>query len=358
MAHNVSDVGEKQIISSLIMPLFRSVADTVEVGVGDDAAVIRVSADLSLALTIDRIPQDLVAYKLGLMDEYHLGRYLVSVNLSDLAAMGAMPLCILLSLCLPKSFSMDALRGLLQGAHDRARASGASVLGGDTKHGTSLNLVAAAVGTIPSGSALTRGAANPGDLLFCTGRPGLFGMALAYFLVAKPSGLALPPSAESTLRSKLVSPQPKTAEGCLLRLTGRVQCCQDVSDGVSQTVRELAAASGVRCVLDWGVLREIGGEEASTIASHCDCAVEDVLLGPGADLELVFTARPDAREAIEGTMRERGVEVHVIGHCEQGEGTAISCEGSQTADRHRGWEHFGKLSDLSALRNLYKRPRG
>ena len=208
-------LGEKGIIRDLIRPLFA--VDSLEVGLGDDAAVLKVADNLSIVLTIDKIPPQLVAQTLGVMTDRDVGRYLVVANLSDLAAMGACPIALLLSICLPIDFTKERLKAFLEGFAEASREFSVPVAGGDTAGGAATAFVAAAVGRIEPGTALRRSTAQVGDVIFATGRPGSFGTALAYFLVAKPRGEYLPPEDEAFLVEKLCHPTPRLEQGKLLR---------------------------------------------------------------------------------------------------------------------------------------------
>lgn len=85
----VRDLGEKRIIAEIIRPLCGKTV--VPIGIGDDAAMLAVPAGKNVVVSTDKIPEDLLAIQLGLMDVYHHGRYLATVNISDIAAMGGDP---------------------------------------------------------------------------------------------------------------------------------------------------------------------------------------------------------------------------------------------------------------------------
>src|SRR4051812_32258242 len=101
----ISDIGEKRLIQEFIRPLFNS-ADRVE-GVGDDCAMLSAPEGQLWLFSTDRVPADLIAFRLGVLDHCGLGRYLARLNISDIAACGGTPVALLLNLGLPDDFPYE-----------------------------------------------------------------------------------------------------------------------------------------------------------------------------------------------------------------------------------------------------------
>ena len=349
----LSAIGEKGLIASMIRPLFGDAA--VDVGVGDDAAVVSLQNGPSLVLTIDKIPEQLVAVSLGLMDDYDVGRYLVVANLSDLAAMGADPVAFLMSLCLPADLPQERLASLLRGIGDAASDYDTPVVGGDTGGGSAISLVGVAVGTVSGNAPLTRCGARPGDVLLATGSPGTFGVALAYFMVARPAGLRLPTHEEDLLRDKLAKPVPRLKDGRLLRQLGLVTACQDISDGVGQTARELSQESGVGVLVESRSLIASSQVDVSAVARACNVQAAEIMLGPGADFELLVAIPSErAAEATEALHRS-GQVLSCIGHFTDSGCSVAMADGSRLPIPETGWSHFSGLPDLERIRKVYSR---
>jgi thiamine-monophosphate kinase len=349
----ISDIGEKEAIASLITPLLKTPGKGI--GIGDDAAVIPLTDSLAVVLTIDRIPHQLVAYVKGVMTDYDVGRYLIVANLSDLAAMGAHPVGVLVSLCLPLDYRIHDLREFVRGVADAAKEYGAPVIGGDTKSGPSANFVAAAVGTIEYSKAMRRSGARPGDAIMVTGTPGAFGAGLAYLLIAKEAGLKLPKQDEHELLQKLTHPVPRLEEGSFLAQSGFANACQDISDGIGQTLVEIAAMSSVGCEIHSSLLAKACPKAAIQISSFCECGIEDILLGPGADFELLTAVPPRKVPKIQEAFSARGWPLHKIGQfCDTGM-VLVRESGDREPLRGMGWEHFAGESDVDSIRSSYER---
>jgi thiamine-monophosphate kinase len=354
VGESISSLGEKELIRRLFQPAFTG-AFRLEVPIGDDAAVVALPSGRSLVATIDKIPERLIAHQLGLVTYEHLGRYLVAANLSDLAAMGADPLGILLSFCLPSSFGLKDVEDLTLGISSTCARYEVPVLGGDTGGGSAPSLVAAALGTLPSGTALRRDGACPGDVLYSTGTPGTFGVALAYYLVARNEGLILETTDERLLLARFRAAEPQLLAGRMLRDSGVVRACQDISDGVGQTALELATNSGCAVELDIALLSQAGPTFASKVAEACECPIERLLLGPGADFELMFAARPDDAASIESLFAEANIRISPIGRFVDGSGGFGRYSNGEIRPLPEiGWKHFTGKSDLDSIRSTYQ----
>ncbi|AXS39748.1 AIR synthase related protein [Breoghania sp. L-A4] len=164
----VGEVGEKRLIRDHIRPLAQKTGRTNSIW--DDCATISAGVD-NITITTDKIPEDLVAWKYGLMDSVALGRYLVEVNASDICSMGCQPKYLLVNVALPRNFSASEFIKIYSGISKRCRELGISIVGGDTKFASSLSLVGIAVGYGASGN-FHRYTAGPSELVFVTGKVG------------------------------------------------------------------------------------------------------------------------------------------------------------------------------------------
>ena len=354
----VADLGEKRIISDLIKPLFlNSVAENVEVPIGDDCAILRIPNEHSVVVTIDKVPEHLIPFRLGLMTMRQLGRYLLVSSLSDLAAMAAQPLAALLSVCLPHDFSVNDLRELLQGVNDAAVSFDCPVVGGDTKGATSWSLVSTALGTVRRGQSLKRCTARAGDVVCVTGTAGRVGTALAYFLGRHAKNGVLSSEDERFLIDGFCAAMPRIDAAQRLRAAG-VHACQDISDGIGQTAAEIANASGIRLELDTTRIHDRVRRCAATIADVSDNRAVDILTGPGADFELMFTLPPALMDSVATTLSEVGVDIFPVGHAVDGDGawvmTADGLENLQGA----GFEHLtGRPDDHVIMARQKQSPK-
>lgn len=256
----------------------------VVLGIGDDAAVLRVPRDRDLVVTTDT----LVAgrhFPRGTAPR-DIGWKALAVNLSDLAAMGAAPAWASLALTLPR-IDVEWLDAFVGGFMALARRHGVVLVGGDTTRGP-LSITVSAHGLVPLGTALRRDGARVGDAIYVSGSPG---DAAAGLRIARGGLRVAPAGAARALRARLDRPEPRVALGLALR--GVVSAAIDVSDGLAQDLGHVLRASGVGAVLEVDALpasRALRAAVAGTVARR------RLQLAGGDDYELCFTV-PPRREA-------------------------------------------------------------
>lgn len=275
--------GEFDLIREFFTRSTRDAA--VQLGVGDDAALLAVPAGQELVVTTDTLvngrhfPEDAAPYDIGWKA--------LAVNLSDLAAMGAQARWVTLALTLPDS-DEKFLRGFSEGFFALAEREGVSLIGGDTTRGP-LAITVTALGLVPAGAALRRNGAQPGDDIYVSGSIGDAGLGLR--LVLQQWADDLPAAAADFVLRRLHRPEPRLALGAALR--GLASSCLDVSDGLAQDLGHVLAASEVGAELDLESL------PLSAALAAVDPAFADVLaLTSGDDYELLFTAAATQREKI------------------------------------------------------------
>ena len=260
----------------------------VVLGVGDDAAVLRVTDGHELVLAVDMMVES--RHFVAGADPESLGHKVLAVNLSDIAAMGARPRWALLAGALPDS---DAawLEAFSRGLFRLASEHGVALVGGDTTRGPR-NLCLTIAGEVPFGQAVRRKGATSGDDVWVSGTLGDAMLALA--VIERRTTL---PGAEFTAaRRKLERPEPRVPLGQALR--GTASAMIDVSDGLSGDLAHILEASGVGALVDLvlvprsaALAAKLGGDERE-LALRC-------LLAGGDDYELCFTAPASVRERVE-----------------------------------------------------------
>ena len=316
--HTLADVGEKAAVSIILSRLRGSAA----VGPGDDAAAIEVGGKYVVAST-DVVSR--LAHLPGAMTMRDIGWFVSAVNLSDVAAMGARPLGVLLSFCLPRDFLMKDLEEIMAGAQDCVSASDTEILGGDTKEGSELVIAGTALGEVDKERILLRRGAREGDLLAVT---GTMGMAAAGYASAV-KGLNAPAAVDA-----LIHPMPRIREGMALSATGAATSAMDVTDGLAYSVHELSRQSGIFFSVDWNAIPV--RKEVYEIAMAAGGRAEDMVLHYGGDYELLFTIRPDMLDAVKGAL---GDGFSVIGRAE-GQENVLMRDGKVSQLESRGYEHF------------------
>jgi thiamine-monophosphate kinase len=277
----------------------------VEVGVGDDAAVLRPTPGRRLVVTTDVLVEGR-HFGSAFSEPEDWGWKAVAVNLSDLAAMGAAARWLLVALTVPDQASLTLLQRLYAGIGEACEAFAVALVGGDTSGGPALSLAVTALGE--ADRAVTRAGARPGDRLVVSGPLG-----------AAAAGLALLERADQPARELLGRfpglaaahrrPRPELATGMRLAHAGATAMI-DLSDGLAGDALHLAEASGLGIELhDAAVPLAPGVAEAAALLGRDPAELalgggEDYLLAaalpPTADLGGVldcgrFTAEPHRR---------------------------------------------------------------
>lgn len=307
----------------------RGPARRVELGIGDDCALLSPAPGTTLAITTDTLVSG--RHFLPDVDPARLGHKSLAVNLSDLASMGARPLAFTLALALPEA---DArwLEGFASGLFALADRFGCELIGGDTTRGP-LNIGITAFGELPAGCALRRDRAEPGDDLWVSGELG--GGVLALQLRRADVDLG-PISAEAAAQAfdRLDTPEPRVALGIALRHLARAAI--DVSDGLLGDLGHICERSRVGAEVHWESV-----PLAPALAAAAPQARPGLALAGGDDYELLFTAPPENRSAIEALAERLGLPLSRIGSVVSGAGVRVLDAGGRpvTIDR-KSHDHF------------------
>jgi thiamine-monophosphate kinase len=302
----------------IIRRYFERPAPTALMGVGDDAALVRPTAGMEIAVSTDLLVEGR-HFRAG-ADPRKLGHKALAVNLSDMAAMGATPRWLTLALSLP-SVDEAWIAAFADGLFALAARFGVELIGGDTVRGPR-SICICILGEVPEGQALRRDGARPGDDVWVSGELG--GAALA---------LAQPGIAEAERR--LHEPEPRVALG--ERLRGRASAAIDVSDGFAQDLGHLLERSGCGAQVQYERL-----PKCAAFARIAQPRLErKYVLSGGDDYELVFTAPQAARAAIADVARETGVPLARVGAIRAGEPTLSIADGQgNEIPIARGFDHF------------------
>lgn len=312
-------MGEFELIRRYFSPLAgQSRAASLVLGPGDDCAIERVGPGNDLVFSVDTLVEG-VHFPAGYNPE-HLGWRALAVAASDLAAMGAQPVCFTLALTLPEA-SPQWLDRFSRGLARASRAFGLELAGGDTTRGP-LTLTLQVHGEVPAGGAILRSGAAVGDYVCVSGVLGEAGAALDYLDTASPS------SDQLIVLKRYHSPVPRLDLG--MALQGVASAAIDISDGLLADLGHILEASAVGAELDSqavpvssAVSRLKGREEALRLA-----------LEAGDDYELCVTIPPALWESLPESVRR---QLSIIGK-------VVAGSGIQGVDRvlvAGGYDHFG-----------------
>ncbi|TGN38468.1 thiamine-phosphate kinase [Marinobacter confluentis] len=318
-------MGEFDLIRRYFLPVANAERHpSLVLGPGDDCAIQRVDQGQELVFSVDTLVEG-VHFPANYPPE-KLARRSLAVAASDLAAMGAEPVCFTLALTLPKA-STDWLKAFSAGLATASREFGLSLAGGDTTRGP-LSLTLQVHGTVPIDGAIKRSGAQVGDLVCVSGTLGDAGAALS--LLDQPS----PTAEQAALLARYHSPQPRLALGKALR--GYASAAIDISDGLVADLGHLLEASGAGGVID---THKLPLSDALT-ALRPDAL--QLALNAGDDYELCFTISEPSLDSLNSqkTHPEAMLErLTVIGRVREGPG--LSLDGVSTQVQSGGYDHFG-----------------
>ncbi len=288
--------------------------DSVDLGVGDDSALLTPPSNQQLVICADT----LVAGRHFPLDTspHAIGWKCVAVNLSDIAAMGAKPHSILLALSLPQ-IDHDWLKGFSQGLYDCCDQFGVSLIGGDTTQSPHLTLSVTALGWIEQGKAIPRSGAQVGDLVVVSGTLGDAAFALQHL--------------GHSLQTRLDYPTPRCELGQALK--NLASSMIDVSDGLAQDLGHILKASQVGAILDLDQLPlnkplQLLPEEQKW----------QYALAGGDDYELCFTISPQNYATL--LQNNPRTLTTIIGHIQQELGLHLQKDGLDHALHFHGYQHF------------------
>lgn len=305
---------------------------------GDDAAALEVPAGESLVLTVDAAVEG-VHFRREWLSWESVGYRAAAAALSDVAAMAARPLGVLVSLLLPPELERDVVVSLGRGLGECLRAHETPLLGGNVSRSpgpVALDVTAAGSTSRP----VPRSGARPGDELWVTGSLG--GAACALWHLSR----YLEPA--PACRRRFERPSPRLREAAWLAERAEVHACIDLSDGLGGDARHLAAASGVRLEVEVEAL-----PLAEALRGYADrkTALRLALSG-GEDYELLLAAAPGSVGAVCRRFEEElGTSLTRVGGVHEGSGVAwLDAGGRRLPEEPGGYGHFGSREGGAAGR--------
>lgn len=310
----------------------------VRMGVGDDAALVRVRRNHDLILTAD-LSIEGVHFKPGLHSARSVGHRALARSLSDIAAMGGVPRFALISVAFPQAVSDSWIEDFYRGIMELAERFRVNVIGGDTSivRRTAMIDVTLA-GEVPRGKGCLRSGARPGDHIFVSGSLGQSARGLEILKSQargrkRAGGPRQGNSGEAEAVKTHLYPEPRCELGRWLQRGGIPSALMDISDGLSTDLMRLCEASLVGAKVE--AMRIPGPGNVSPEHSL------ELALNGGEDYELLFTV-PE-RKVAKVPSRYRGVPLHLIGQiCRTRKVLLVDKTGSQSLLAPAGYDHFSK----------------
>ena len=300
----------------------------VILGIGDDAAVLQAPANMQLVMTADTLiasvhfPQNTSAVDIGYKA--------LAVNLSDLAAMGAMPAWAMLAISLPTA-DEHWLRDFMQGFSELARLHGVQLIGGDTTSGP-LSITVQLTGFVAPGKLMRRDKAKAGDKIYVSGTLGDAALGLQYALQKISTATPLP-----YCLSRLNRPEPRVSLGRELIAFNR--CGIDVSDGLLADLGHITRASGCAATIHLDQL-PLSDELKAYFGNDCDWSL---IVTGGDDYELCFTLPAQHGFVLDAIAKKLQIQLTCIGEIVAGDGVQCFDSGGGAVNFDKsGYNHFVK----------------
>lgn len=296
-------------------------------GIGDDCALLGIGDGVELAVTMDTLVEGV--HFLADVDPEALGHKSLAVNLSDLAAMGALPKWVSLALTLPEPDEVW-LGGFTSGFFELAKVYSVELIGGDTTQGP-LTITLQVMGPIGEGLAIRRSGAQPDDLIYLTGWLGDAGLGLK---IAQGSlGHSNAQACERFYR-----PVPRVEAGLIC--AGSVNACIDVSDGLAADLGHILTNSGVGATIEWECL-----PLSPSVLNFIDNTGDwEFPLYAGDDYELCFTVPANEQLELESRLAALDYPCTRIGVIEQDPGLRISKDSTLINVPTTGFQHFANVT--------------
>ena len=336
----VRDISEFDLIQRLdqSLPDRARVSPKLHLAIGDDCAVAGVTPGEMVVVTTDTL-NDGVHFRLEWTTWENLGHKAVAVNLSDLAAMGAVPLLLTVSLALTGDELVCDLEQMYIGMGKLAASHQAVIAGGDiTRSIGTFSMAVTAIGETHSKRLLRRDEAQPNDLIWVTGTIGAAaaGLELEMLPDSDPRKRA---ATAIGLRNALHCPDPRVKAGRVLASLG-VRCAMDLSDGLAGDLSRILAASNVDAEISLPDL-----PIAAAVQALFRDDARDLALHGGEDYELLFTAPPSFSHQLREGFELIGIRASVIGQIRARAGdrpllVGVEAHGLRHEIEPRGFDHF------------------
>ncbi len=309
-------------------------------GIGDDCAVIEKTEETVWLLTMDTLIES-VHFDCSWHPPAKLGRKAVSVNVSDIAAMGGKPVFVLLSLGLPAGFDEQWLGEFSEGLTRACRDYGCLLIGGDTVCSPDrVALTLTVIGEMKKERVLYRHGAKVGDTVWVSGPLGSAAAGLDLFRSGEIPDI---PELQLLLEAHL-DPHAQVELAVLLARSGLVHAMMDVSDGLATDLSHLCKQSkvGARIMAD----QLPGYSRLSAAAEVLKQDRIDWMISGGEDYELLFTASPADSENLLQLTAEHDHTIYPVGTIIDGQSVTLAQGQGETSDNngrnisYQGYDHF------------------
>jgi thiamine-monophosphate kinase len=325
---SAGELGERKIIEIIIEKLEKMPGMIIPFG--DDASAVEIGGG-----NVAVIKTDMLVGKVDVppgMTPWQAARKAVIMNVSDLAAKGAKPIAVLVSLGLPSDYKTTNIEQIGLGLNAGAREYGAYVIGGDTSEASDLIISCMMFGVARKKELILRSGAKPGDILAVTNWFGKTAAGLKIIL----EGLRVPEQLEKELTQSVFMPKARLNEGISLANSQTATAAIDSSDGLALCLHELSKRSNVGFVLDTVPI----APEVKQFAELFQLDPNELALYGGEEYELVVTIKPGKWQKARAAVKKAGGELIKIGYATDERQIILKTERGEISIDARGWEHF------------------
>lgn len=335
----INEIGEFGLIDRIEAVLGEPANDELVSGIGDDAAVYRISDDRAHVVTTDGLIEG-VHFDLSFMPVEYLGAKSLTVNISDVVAMNAEPKWATVMLGVPGHVSVEMIEDFYRGAKKVCDAYGVTIIGGDTTGSRQLTVSVTVIGEAPTESIVFRRGAQPGDLLCVTGDLGSAFAGLRVLLRQRvelqEQGDDFKPNLDDYryVINRNLTPTARLGFVRSLKQVGVLpRAMIDVSDGLASEVNHLAGKSGCGAIVHAAKIPMHA--QTKTVAREMDESPVHFALNGGEDYELLFALAPDDLEKLPA-----GSATTIGEFVEDGSVSLIRENGESERLPASSWDHF------------------
>jgi thiamine-monophosphate kinase len=325
----LSALGERKAIE-VIKTILSTSDEQVAIGPGDDCAALDlgeeyllITTDMTMELT--HFPPEI--------SPFQMGWFIVAINLSDLAAKGAKPLGVVVASGLPEDLSTYFLEDLVKGMKACATKYNTAIIGGDLKAHEHITLTGTAVGKVAKVEFMPRSGAKPGDIVAVTGTLGHAGAG--FYSLKHRAGVE---NTDNELMEGLFEPKPRLAEGRALAKSGAVSSCMDISDGLADSLYQLAEINNIGFEIEFEKIPV--DHKIVEFSKDLSIPLEDLSVYFGGDYELLMTIPPESWDHALGSVSVTGTMLTKIGWVTENTELKLIKENSMITLENRGYEHF------------------
>ncbi len=331
----ISELGEFGLIRNIQRLSLRKSSSAL-IGIGDDAAALKVAPSKILLVTTDMLLEE-IHFDFSFTDFQSLGWKSAAANLSDIAAMGGIPRYCLTSIGIPDHISVEQIKDFYRGFHSLMKSHKTVLVGGDTCRSSQGMVISVTVlGEIEKTKMLARSGAKPGDIIFVTGTLGDSAAGLDILKNGvKGQGSKSKGAEAKRLIKKHINPSARIAEGRAIALSGCASAMIDISDGLSSDLSHICEQSGVGAEIRSDRLPI--SPSLMKLSGWVSMPVLFYALSGGEDYELLFTVPPGKMKRLESL----NIPITEIGMIKRGK-TILLLDGSNRKSRLKpgGYDHF------------------